>query len=172
MGDKSLHFEVSLNLAIGEAWHALNTDTTGDELTEGGQSVKELQRIEALEAMLTHSDKLDVTTFHEFMDGIYIRGIRVPKDAVLVGRMHRHQCLNFMERGKVATIVNGEAKLFEAGYFGISGALTRKASVVIEDMTWVTVHANPDNERNIAKLEERLFIDSPTFLAYDARRKA
>lgn len=159
-----------IGLAIGEAWSSLQVDTTYDEMSVGGQSVRELERIEALEAALLHSPESKIETFHEFLDGLYVRGIHVVKDTVIVGHMHRHECLNIMERGKVLTIVNGEARLFEAGYFGKTGAMTRKASVVVEDMTWVTVHSNPDNERNLAIIEEHLFIKSPTFLAHDSRR--
>jgi len=37
-----------------------------------------------------------------------------------------------------------------------SPAGSKRASVALEDTIWITVHANPDNERDVDKLEARL----------------
>lgn len=157
--------------AVGEHWVGLQADTSGDELTAGGQSVKELERIEAFEAfLLTGTESTEIPTYHEFADGIYIRRIHAPKDSVLIGHEHRHECINIMLMGHVLTITNGEVSEFTAPWIGKSGPGTRKASIVVQDMIWLTVHPNPDNERDIAKLEERLLIKSRAFLEYESRR--
>jgi hypothetical protein len=151
--------------AVIEHWNGLLVDCTGDELGAGGQSLRELERLEAFEGWLATLDLVEVPTFHHFAEGLYIREIHAPQDTVLIGHEHHDECWNVMQRGLVLTINNGTVSEFRAPVMVKSGAHTRKASVVVEDMIWATIHPNPDNETDIAKLEERLLIKSRTFLA-------
>lgn len=169
-GPATINAELKRNWLIAtiiDHWNALLVDTTGDAMSEGGQSLAELERLEAFEAFLATLETMEVQTFHHFADGVYVREIHVPKDTVLIGHEHQHECLNIMSQGRVATIVNGVAREFKAPCIVKSGAHTRKASIVIEDMRWATVHPNPDNETDIEKLEARYLIKSPTFMALE-----
>lgn len=164
--------EETLAHPIMDSWISLIADTSGDELSEGGQSLKELERIEALEAALAKCDGIEVPTFHHFSDGVYLRECRPVKDTILIGHEHRHECLNIMLAGRVLTITNGTVTEFVAPCIVKSGAHTRKASIVVQDMIWLTSHPNPDNETDIAKLDERLFKKSQTFLEYESSKNA
>lgn len=144
-------------------WNALLADTSNDEMSEGGQSLAELERLKRFEAFLATLPGTDVPTFHHFAEGVYIREIHAARDTVLIGYEHRGECLNIMSQGRVLTIVNGAVREFVAPCILKSGAHTRKASIVVEDMRWATAHPNPDNETDIAKLEERFLIKPPTF---------
>ena len=152
-------------------WNGLLVDTSGDEVSEGGQSLRELERLEAFEAFLATLPGKEIPTFHHFSDGIYMRQINAPKDSVLIGHEHQHECLNLMLSGRVLTVNNGRIAQFDAPLILKSGPRTRKASIVVEDMIWVTVHPNPDNETDIEKLEKQLFIPSQTFLKHKSRNE-
>lgn len=156
-----------LTAQVSDYWLGMLVDTKGDELSQGGQSLKELERIEAFEAFLLRMEQGIFPTFHHFSDGIYMREVHVSKDSVIIGHEHRHECLNVMLQGRVLTISNGTVQEFAAPYIVKSGAHTRKASVVVEDMRWATVHPNPTNETDIKKLEEMLLIKSRSFLEYE-----
>jgi len=150
---------------LGGIWDAVIQDCTGDELSEGGQSLAELERIDQLESeLLRLYSGGTIKVLHSFPDGLYVREIIAPRDAIIVGHRHLHECLNVMTQGEVLTVVNGKIQRFVAPFMGTSGADTRKASVVVQDMRWATVHSNPDNERNIEVLEQRLVQKSPAFL--------
>jgi hypothetical protein len=152
--------------AIMAQWEAFVTDTSRDEKSEGGQSLKELERIERMEDLLLQLPQIEIPTFHYFSEGLYAREIHAPRDAVIIGHEHRHECMNVMRQGRVWTVTNGVLMEIMPPFMGRSGARTRKASIVIEDMIWTTIHPNPDNETDIDKLEERYLIKSPTFLKY------
>jgi len=150
---------------LGALWDAVMQDCSGDELSEGGQSLAELDRIDQLEVeLLDIRDIVPITVLHSFPDGLYVREIIVPRASLIVGHRHIHECLNVMTQGEVLTVVNGQIQRFVAPFMGTSGADTRKASIVLEDMRWATVHPNPENERNIEVLEQRLVRKSPAFL--------
>jgi hypothetical protein len=163
-----MNSDSQLSVQLAAHWQGLLADTSGDEFTVGGQSVRELERLEAFEAFLATCPSEPIPTFHHFSEGVYMREIRAPKDAVLIGHEHVHECMNLMLAGRVLTITNGEISEFVAPCVVKSGARTRKASIVVEDMIWITVHPNPDNQRDIAKLEERFLIKSPTFIQHQS----
>lgn len=146
-------------------WNALLADTSNDEKSAGGQSLAELDRLEEFERFLAALDGIEIPTFHYFSDGLYMREIHANRDSVIIGYLHQHECLNVMSQGRVLTIANGQVREFVAPCVVKSGAHTRKASIVIEDMRWATVHPNPDNETDIQKLEERFLIKNPKLFA-------
>lgn len=148
-------------------WEGMLCDTSEDDETIGGQSVLELERIELFEEFLLKCDACDIPTFHHFSDGIYVREIHAPREAVIIGHEHRYPCLNVMSEGRVNTIVNGTVRQFVAPCIVESGAHTRKASIVIENMRWATIHPNPTNETDISKLEDMLLIKSASFIRHE-----
>lgn len=151
-------------------WEGMICDTSEDEFSAGGQSLRELERIERLEEYLFTLPQIEIPTFHFFADGVYLREIHAPAGAIIIGHRHQNECFNIMRAGRVLTITNGEVSEFVPPFMGKSGAITRKASFVIEDMIWTTVHPNPDNEQRIEVLESRFLIKSPVFLSSHEQR--
>lgn len=155
--------QMSLDLIqtqLKEHWEELICDCNGDLISEGGQSLNELARLEKFEQFLLQLPQVEVQAFHHFSEGVYIREGRAPRNAVVIGHLHRTECLNIMSQGRVLTINNGRVFEFVAPLHIKSGPMTRKASVVVEDMVWSTIVANPDNCTDIARLEERHLIKS------------
>ncbi len=149
----------SQGYALGVQWSRLVSHADDDRgLSIGGQSLVELAKLELFEKWLLQQEQTELPVFHKFSDGVYIREMHAPRGAVVLGHLHRDECMNMMLKGKVLTIVNGKVEEFTAGFIGKSGAHTRKASIVIEDMIWATAHANPTNETDVEKLEEMFVI--------------
>ena len=65
-----------------------------------------------------------------------------------------------MPSGHVRTVTTTQTEDVVEVYKGFaifsSPAGSKRASVALEDTIWITVHANPDNERDVDKLEARL----------------
>jgi hypothetical protein len=51
----------------------------------------------------------------------------------------------------------------------VSESGTRKAAIAIEDVTWINVHSNPDNERDLGLLEDRYIEKTDVFLEHEQR---
>lgn len=145
---------------LKEHWEELIRDCNGDLISIGGQSLEELQRLSKFEKFLLQFPQMEIPTFHHFADGVYIRECHAPKHAVIIGHLHRTECLNIMSQGRVLTINNGKVLEFVAPLIIKSGPYTRKASVVVESMRWSTCHPNHDNCTDIPTLEERHLIKS------------
>ena len=93
---------------------------------------------------------------HSFIDGLYIRRLTIPKGYYLVGKLHKHPYINFIEKGEVTVISDTGSKLVKAPCTIHSPAGTKRIGKSHSEVIWVTVHANPTNERDIDKLEDML----------------
>lgn len=98
---------------------------------------------------------------HTFAPGIYVREIFIPKDKVLIGRIHRHEHPNFLMSGKVAVITESKGReLLVAPLSIISPAGTKRVVIALEDSVWITVHLNLSENRNTDELEDELTVKS------------
>lgn len=90
---------------------------------------------------------------HEFTGGVYARTITLPKDSLIVGKIHRHAHHNFLMRGKVAVLTEEGAQILTAPCQFVSSPGTKRAVYTIEEAEWCTIH-EVGEERDIAKIED------------------
>ena len=107
---------------------------------------------------------------HLFAPGVYIREIVMHAGSYVLGAQHRTEHFNVVLQGRADVFSDGAWHTVTAPCTFASGVDVRKFLLVHEDMLWQTVHANPDNETDIKKLEERLFIYTPHYLRKRAER--
>lgn len=96
---------------------------------------------------------------HNFSDGVYTRTVFMPKGMLVVGKAHKTQHLNVVLTGSCDVMIGGEIRLIKAPFTFESLKGSQKLLYIHEDCTWMTIHVNEDNERDISKLEER-YIDA------------
>lgn len=101
---------------------------------------------------------------HSFAPGIYVREIFIPKGTILTGKIHRHAHPNFLMKGEVIVVTEfGGREHLKAPQSIISKAGTKRAIMALEDTIWITVHSNPDDETDLAKIEE--YVIAPSYEA-------
>jgi hypothetical protein len=104
---------------------------------------------------------------HRFADGLYTREIFIPKGTVLTGKIHRQAHPNFLMQGEVIVVTEaGGRQHLIAPLALISPPGTKRAVVALEDTVWITVHANPDNTRDLTVLEAQII--APDYAASEA----
>ncbi len=70
----------------------------------------------------------------------YTRVIYLPKDAIVVGKIHRHAHQNFIMMGKVRVNTEFGPKAFVAPETFVSEAGLKRAVYAVEASIWATVH--------------------------------
>ena len=84
----------------------------------------------------------------------YAREMFIPKNTVIIGKIHRHQHLNFITKGKVVVATEFGEKNFEAPCTFISEVGLKRAVYALEDTLWTTVHMTEHKgEENLDKME-------------------
>ncbi len=92
----------------------------------------------------------------------YARQMFIPKGTLIIGKIHRHQHLNFILKGKVSVATEFGKKYFEAPCTFISEVGLKRAVYAEEDTIWTTVHLTQFNgEENLDKIEEEVI--APTY---------
>jgi hypothetical protein len=98
---------------------------------------------------------------HHFAPGVYMRELRIPKGAVLTGKIHRTAHLNILAKGDISVMTEHGVKRLVAPCVIESAPGIKRAGYAHEDCVWICVH--PTTETDLAKLEEQLI--APSFEA-------
>ena len=92
----------------------------------------------------------------------YAREIFLPKGSFVIGKIHRHQHLNFISKGKVKVFTEFGEKYFEAPCTFISEVGLTRAVYAEEDTLWTTVHLTEfEKESDLDKIENEVI--SPSY---------
>jgi hypothetical protein len=105
------------------------------------------------EEMLKH-EQIDCPLTHTFAPGNYGRGIRLPKGAIVVGKIHKHGHLNIVSRGLVTVVTEFGLTQIDAREWPVmftSEPGTKRALYVHEETCWTTIH--PTDKTDLAEIE-------------------
>ena len=99
--------------------------------------------------------QLDCPLKHYFAPGVYVREIRMPAGAVIIGKVHKTEHFNIIQQGRVALIDHNFKRLdLAAPCTFVSGAGVQKVLYILEDTVWSTIHIT--NNRDLESLEAEL----------------
>jgi hypothetical protein len=116
------------------------------------------QKINVLQEKILEMPQADILTTHTFKPNVYERAIRIPAWTVLTGAEHKTDYKIRLEKGTIAVNVGDEVKVLTAPCeFEAKAGAQRVGRVFEEDVIWVDVYDNPDNCKDIAELERRLY---------------
>ena len=92
---------------------------------------------------------------HYFAPNVYIREIFMPSGAVVIGKIHKTEHFNIIQRGCVSLISeNGDREVLHGPCTFVSKAGVQKVLYIHEDTVWSTIHIT--DERDLEKLEAQL----------------
>jgi hypothetical protein len=91
---------------------------------------------------------------HWLAPGIYAREIHLPANTLVVGKIHRHRHFNILSQGRITCYTEFGLQTLEAPASFISEPGTKRVVFTHEDAIWTTIHPNPTDETDVAKLEE------------------
>lgn len=115
-------------------------------------------KVDAIEDAMRKMPQLELEVKHHFSNGVYARELIIPKDTVLVGKIHKYQNMNMLVKGELDVLVDGEIKRVKAPFITISPAGTKRIAYAIEDSIWVTIHGT--NELDLTKIEDHFIAQS------------
>jgi hypothetical protein len=121
------------------------------------------EQIERLEAALLNAEEqgagIEVQAWHDFARGQVARTILIPAGTCLTGAVHRTEHLSVCSGDITVWTEQGMRRL--TGYHVLtSHPGAKRVGFAHADTYWTTVHVNPDDERDVSKLEEALVEDA------------
>jgi len=129
-------------------------------------------KIEALEKKMLEHDQVECPVIHRFGPGTYIREVHIPAGSIAIGHHQNFEHTNVMLSGCVIMLnEDGSTTEFKAPMVFV-GRPGRKVGYIKEDMVWLNVYPNVENEQNIETLEAKYLTKSDNFKLSDASRNA
>jgi len=111
----------------------------------------------ALGAQIIKDPQVMCPVIERWAPGVYLREISMPRGTFILGKRHKTEHFNLMLTGAIRYIdESGKPATLKAPQVFVSGAGVLKMFVVLKTCRWQTVHANPDDCRDTATLEDRL----------------
>jgi hypothetical protein len=87
----------------------------------------------------------------------YAREMLIPKGTLIIGKIHRHQHLNIISKGKVVVYTEFGEKHLEAPITFVSEIGLKRSVYALEDTLWTTIHLTEFvGEDNLDKIEEEV----------------
>jgi quercetin dioxygenase-like cupin family protein len=132
---------------------------------DGSNFIEQLENIEnalinsgSPDIIVGNSEQLPLT--HSFAEGIYIREIFHPKGMFVIGKIHKLHHSFFLIKGKILLYSERGVEEIEAPFYGTASAGTKRLVIALEDTVFVNVFPNPNNLKEIEKLEDIFYASS------------
>ena len=132
----------------------------GDNLPQNSYLKDKVLELE--ESMLANGGTTDtesispVNNYH--CKGTYAREIFISKDTCIVGKIHRHEHINVISKGKCLVVTEAGREILEAPLTFISLPGIKRAVYAIEDTVWTTVH--PTEKTDMDEIEKEIIAPS------------
>ncbi len=110
------------------------------------------QKVFKAEALMLQMPQRELEVKHYFSHGIYARELYIPRDTILVGKLHKFSQLNILSKGDISVLIDEEVKRIQAPYTVASPPSTKRIAYTHEDTVWITIHGT--DETNIDTIEE------------------
>lgn len=121
------------------------------------------EKVLRLEEAMRHLPQVEAPVTHHFSQGIYMRELLIPKHTILTGKIHRHAHLNVILRGDISVLTEHGIRRLVGPCTLQSAPGIKRVGFAHEETVWMTIHPNPDDERDMDKLEDRYI--APNFAA-------
>jgi hypothetical protein len=144
-------------LLVDDKSGELSLNYTGEDPLVIRAKITELK--ERLLAM--PGDHIEMPVEHAFANGMYMRKLFIPKGTLLIGKIHRQECINIVAKGDISVLTETGAMRVSAGFTIVSPAGIQKVGLAHEDTVFINIFLT--NETDVEKIEDVVACES-----YDA----
>jgi len=127
--------------------------------------IREVTPVDRMEAAIAELPPAIMSTVHLFTPGLYVRQLIVPAGTMFTGLKHKSQHPFILIGGVVEIIDHDSRQIFEAPHMGITLEGTKRVAFAHTEVTWLTIHANPNDITNPDEIVSILTeeFDNPLF---------
>ena len=106
--------------------------------------------------IITNNKKIPIK--HFFMDGVYIREMKMYKDMIIIGAIHKHLHMCFLLEGHI-TVANEDGVIeYKAPCFIESTPGIKRVLYAHEDSLWYNTHKNVSNTTSVDQIEKETVV--------------
>jgi hypothetical protein len=102
--------------------------------------------------------QLDQQLEHFFIDGVYVRSLKIPKGAGISGKFHTTDHISILAEGTLKVIIDNEPMTITAPYIAVTHKGDRKVGYAVTDCTFINVIRT--DLTDLAKIESSVVCDT------------
>lgn len=110
----------------------------------------------ALQMALSEFPQISAEPKHRFAGGVYLRELEIPAETMVLGKIHKHEHFVILAEGACRINTDEGMQDIIAPHVWISKAGDQRALYTYEHCTFITVHENQNDIRDIETLEDSL----------------
>lgn len=122
------------------------------------QVTTEQKHVLKLEREIGKMPQVELPLRHFFIEtptgGGYARELTILADVALVGRVHKHPCINIISKGDISVTTDSGVRRIQAPHTFVSPAGTKRAGYAHTETIWTTFHVT--GETDVDKIEDEL----------------
>lgn len=115
-----------------------------------------------LEEQLLKLPQIDFQLVNRFADGLYARQVTMQKGAVVTSRIHLKEHFAFVMTGECEVWTDQDHQIVKAPCVLTTKPGTKRVLRILEESTWITVHAT--NAKTQAEAEAELTTNDPDMI--------
>ena len=100
----------------------------------------------------------DLKTVHYFEDGLYARELHIPKDTMIIGKMHKKGQIITVSKGDISILTDNGMVRVQAPFTFASGEGAKRVGYAHEDTVVTTYSAT--NLKDVAEIEKEIIIST------------
>ena len=101
--------------------------------------------------IVTDSEKIPIR--HFFMDGVYIREMKMYKGTAVIGAIHKHLHMCFLTEGHLIVADESGTKEYKAPCHIIATPGVKRVLYAVEHSVWYNTHKNPTDTDDVNEIE-------------------
>jgi len=107
--------------------------------------------LSAIEEILSALPQLSIEIRHHFSKGVYAREMIMPKQSLVVGKIHKFANLNILSQGEVTVISIDGVQRLKAPAHIVASPGVKRILFAHSDVIWTNLHGT--HETDLAKIE-------------------
>ena len=116
------------------------------------------EKVFKAEKLMLQMPQRELEVKHHFSHGIYARELFIPKDTILVGKLHKYPQLNILSMGDISVLIDEKVKRIQAPFTVVSPAGAKRIAYTHDDSIWITIHGT--DETDVDAIEETFTANS------------
>lgn len=141
-------------LLVDEESGELSLNFTNEEPLVMREKITQLKKhIESLPGAYT-----ELPVEHIFTDGMYMRKLHIPKGSLIIGKIHKQECINIVAKGDISVLTETGFARVTAGFTVVSPAGIQKVGLAHEDTIFINVFRT--DETDVERVEDVIACDT------------
>jgi|ERR1035437_561173 quercetin dioxygenase-like cupin family protein len=112
-------------------------------------------KIYQLQSLMIESkdNQVHIEPTHNFANGMYARGILIPRDVTIIGKIHKYDHICIISKGEISVITDDGMKRIKAPATFVSTAGAKRAMYAHEDSEFIVIHSTKETDVELAELD-------------------